>query len=43
MVNAHTRANESIITLSPNRSANWLQTKILIGIIGAFVVLIAIA
>ncbi|MFT5314064.1 MAG: putative membrane protein [Paraglaciecola sp.] len=43
MVNACTRVNESIITLSPNRSANWLQTKILIVSIGLFVLLIALA
>jgi uncharacterized membrane protein len=43
MVNAHTQAHKSVITLSPNRSANWSQTKKLILAIGVLVMLIAIA
>jgi len=43
MVIAHTCIDVCIITLSPNRSANWLQTKILIMIIGLVVMLIATA
>jgi uncharacterized membrane protein len=33
----------AVVTLSPNRSANWAQTKILITIIGVFVLCIALA
>lgn len=34
--------DKKIITLSPNRSANWLQTKILLGFMGCFVLIIAL-
>jgi uncharacterized membrane protein len=42
MVERKIDKNIAIVTLSPNRSANWTQTKTLITIIGLFVLCIAL-
>lgn len=43
MVKTHSIQRQTRIELSPNRSASWKEVKILIAVIGTFVMLIAIA
>ena len=43
MVKLHHTGERWVLTLSPNRSANWVQTKLLITTMAFFVLIIALA